>query len=174
MAGDGWVRLGELPAVTLFELRGGGAYLHTGARAISADAFRCEMVGGGGWEFFSPDAEVSLLTPVPVSGRLGADLRGLLLAALATGTDDALAALHDYLTETRFADRDLTTAIRENVRREIESTITIDTDVVIADRLARDTQLGPPMLLSNLTQVRRCPYVNHAPDCDCQGAGGDR
>lgn len=58
------------------------------------------------------------LTPVPVSGRLGADLRGLLLACLETGTEDALAALHDYLTETRFADRTLAEAVRANERNK--------------------------------------------------------
>jgi hypothetical protein len=113
-----WVELRTLPLGTLFADVNGRHWLSTNGRRNDPLEVRCQVVGAGsGWDWFFPVASVRPLTPVPVSPALHADLRGLLLHALATGDTAALTA---GLLEAN-SDRDAADAIRENVRRDAGS-----------------------------------------------------
>jgi hypothetical protein len=108
-----WVTVGTLPPGSLFETRDGDRRL----KSWGAYPAACISLTTGDVTWLLPHTPARPLTPVAVAPSLPADLRGLLLGALATGATDPLC---DFLLE-RLADPDVARSIRANVRREIET-----------------------------------------------------
>jgi hypothetical protein len=197
-----WVTVGTLPPGSLFETRDGDRRL----KSWGAYPAACISLTTGDVTWLLPHTPARPLTPVAVAPSLPADLRGLLLGALATGETDVL---EDYLLDRR-ADPDVREAVRRNVLREMADDPDDEDDSDLDGGMPDDLDalwngilnphpvafrpepfrfptitgivespflpppVSPPGVWNIPIRVARCPIVNHAPDCDCQGAGGDR
>jgi hypothetical protein len=113
MSDTGWTTVGTLPPGSLFETREGEWWekLAPGPNG-EARAVRIWYTEDDA-RVVPADCPAHPLTPVAVSPSLPADLKALLLGALATGETDVL---EDYLLDRR-ADPDVRRAVRDNCVR---------------------------------------------------------